>query len=294
MPHDRTHPQKIRHDGEGRKRLCGRRVLVRTGQHQQNAARRRAGHGTLRHRRGADKRHRPRGGSYALPGRGRPCPRRALCDLSDPVQSPIRSHLPGECQPPHPAGGGAAPAPAVLLWKPGPDRPDHHHHGGYGDAGKGILPLLPRHARRAHLHGADFRRHAALRLADGTGSFVGGARVAADGLSLPAHGKAAYKKGPRHSPRGHRRHAGGAGVRAGDQGVQPEGAVYRRPEPQAGRGGAGHHPGRAVHRLRGHGGTVLPKAGHRHHRPHGGAADEPRRPGADPVSDVPYRRHPGI
>ena len=45
-------------------------------------------------------------------------PRRALCDLSDPVQSPIRSHLPGECQPPHPAGGGAAPAPAVLLWKP--------------------------------------------------------------------------------------------------------------------------------------------------------------------------------
>lgn len=50
---------------------------------------------------------------------------------------------------------------------------------GYGDAGKGLLPLLPRHARRAHLHGADFRRHAALRLADGTGSFVGGARVAA-------------------------------------------------------------------------------------------------------------------
>jgi len=75
---------------------------------------------------------------------------------------------------------------------------------------------------------------------------------------------------------------------------QPEGAVYRRPEPQAGRGGAGHHPGRAVHRLRSHGGTVLPKAGHRHHRPHGGNADEPRRPGADPVSDVPYRRHPGI
>ena len=53
-------------------------------------------------------------------------------------------------------------------------------------------------------------------------------------------------------------------------------------------------PGRAVHRLRGHGGTVLPEAGHRHHRPHGGNADEPRRPGADPVSDVPYRRHPGI
>lgn len=75
--------------------------------------------------------------------------------------------------------------------------------GGYGDAGKGILPLLPRHARRAHLHGADFRRHAALRLADGAGSFVGGARVAADGLSLPAHGKAAYKKGPRHPPHGH-------------------------------------------------------------------------------------------
>ena len=60
----------------------------------------------------------PRGGAYALSGRGRPCPRRALCDLSDPVQSPIRSHLSGERQPPHPAGGGAAPAPAVLLRKP--------------------------------------------------------------------------------------------------------------------------------------------------------------------------------
>ena len=69
--------------------------------------------------------------------------------------------------------------------------------------------------------------YAALRLADGTGSFVGGACVAADGLSLPAHGKAAYKKGSRHSPRGHRRHAGGTGVRAGDQGVQPKDAVYR-------------------------------------------------------------------
>ena len=118
VPHDRTHPRKIRHDGEGRKRLCGRRVLVRTGQHQQNAAGGRAGHGALRHRRGADKRHRPKGGSYALSGRGYPCPRRALCDLPDPVQSPIRSHLPGKRQPPHPAGGGAAPAPAVLLWKP--------------------------------------------------------------------------------------------------------------------------------------------------------------------------------
>ena len=42
----------------------------------------------------------------------------ALFDLSDPIQSLIRSHLPGECQPPHPAGGGAAPAPAVLLRKP--------------------------------------------------------------------------------------------------------------------------------------------------------------------------------
>lgn len=63
--------------------------------------------------------------------------------------------------------------------------------------------------------GADFRRHAALRLADGAGSFVGGACVAADGLSLPAHGKAAYKEGSRHPSRSHRRHAGGAGVRAG-------------------------------------------------------------------------------
>ena len=131
-------------------------------------------------------------------------------------------------------------------------------------------------------------------LIKGIAALVGGARVAADGLSLPAHGKAAYKEGSRHPPRGHRRHAGGAGVRAGDQGVQPEGAVYRRPEPQAGRGGAGHHPGRAVHRLRGHGGAILPKAGHRHHRPHGGDTHEPRRPGTDPVSDVPYRRHPCI
>ena len=48
--------------------------LVRTGQHQQNAARRRAGHDTLRHRRGADKRHRPKDGAYALSGRGRPLP----------------------------------------------------------------------------------------------------------------------------------------------------------------------------------------------------------------------------
>ena len=38
----------------------------------------------------------------------------------------------------------------------------------------------------------------------------------------------------------------------------------------------------------------IPKAGYRHHRPHGGAAHEPRRLVADPVSDVPYRRHPGI
>ena len=30
----------------------------------------------------------------------------------------IRSYLPGKRQPPHPAGGGAAPAPAVLLRKP--------------------------------------------------------------------------------------------------------------------------------------------------------------------------------
>ncbi len=26
-------------------------------------------------------------GAYALSGRGRPCPRRALCDLPDPIQS---------------------------------------------------------------------------------------------------------------------------------------------------------------------------------------------------------------
>ncbi len=51
--------------------------------------------------------------------------------------------------------------------------------------------------------------------------------TAPDGPSFPAHGKAAYKKGSRHSPRGHRRHAGGTGVRAGDQGVQPKDAVYR-------------------------------------------------------------------
>ena len=35
------------------------------------------------------KRHRPKGGAYALSGGGRPCPRRALCDLPDPIQSPI-------------------------------------------------------------------------------------------------------------------------------------------------------------------------------------------------------------
>ena len=74
--------------------------------------------------------------------------------------------------------------------------------------------------------------YTSLRLADGAGSFVGGAHIVADGLSLPAHGKAAYKKRSRHPPRGHRCHAGGAGVRTGDQGVQPESAVYRRPEPQ--------------------------------------------------------------
>ncbi len=54
--------KKGRHDGEGRKRLCVRRVLVRTGQHQQNAAGGRAGHGALRHRRGRTNGTDPRAG----------------------------------------------------------------------------------------------------------------------------------------------------------------------------------------------------------------------------------------
>ena len=48
------------------------------------------------------------------------------------------------------------------LPKTGSDRPYHHHHGRYGDTGKGIFPLLSRHVRRANLHDHGCRRYADL------------------------------------------------------------------------------------------------------------------------------------
>ena len=60
------------------------------------------------------------------------------------------------------ANRGIAPASAFFLRKTGSDRPYHHHHGRYGDTGKGVFPLLSRHVRRADLHDHGCRRYADL------------------------------------------------------------------------------------------------------------------------------------